>query len=284
MEARRDVCKYGFVRLRFARWRVAAKIAGLLIQEAFFSGGAAFWLLYALPWFLLYEWYFGGGITLGPIVAYLAVVAIAVVWRLASSGEDVESDSPLPVDWARYPDLAALGAVRKRPGYIALSPALWRNFGCDPSRLAESQSAVTLPLGCLSLWSILDLRCHLTHATVRGRLPRWLLHPATHTLSSLEATHYQDAMHGIANWRTRNVQRIGMALGNKLVEWRLIADLEADRRLARSFGPNVVADWIERSALAELTVPACLAAVVEPAARRGQLLPIAESCPACQRF
>src|SRR5439155_12377472 len=68
--------------------------------------------------------------------------------------------------------------------------------------------------------------------------------------------------------------------GGRLTEWHLLADIEADKRIAKTYGASAIADWIQRSALANVSVAICLASVVEPAAARGQLLPIAEACRA----
>jgi hypothetical protein len=59
--------------------------------------------------------------------------------------------------------------------------------------------------------------------------------------------------------------------------------MEADSRVAAIYGASAVADWIQKSVLAELTVPDCLRGVVEPAIARGQLLPIADTCKAWHR-
>jgi len=76
------------------------------------------------------------------------------------------------------------------------------------------------------------------------------------------------------------VRRFANTFAGQLAKWHILADLEADQLIAKAYGASAVADWIQRSALANISVAICLARVVEPAAKRGQLLPITEACRA----
>src|SRR5207245_556815 len=153
------------------------------------------------------------------------------------------------------------------------SPAMWRSYGCDASRLRENAKSITIPIGCLAIWSILDLCCYVGHCAVYRRPRGWLFDPARRALTRLAAERFQDAVKRISSLRVRNVERLTNAFGGRLTEWHLLADIEADKRIAKTYGASAIADWIQRSALANVSVAICLASVVEPAAARGKLLP-----------
>jgi hypothetical protein len=74
------------------------------------------------------------------------------------------------------------------------------------------------------------------------------------------------------------INKLGATYSRLVTGWEILADIEADRRVAGRYGASNVADYVQRYYLAEISVPACLNSVVAPAASRGQLLPIAESC------
>jgi hypothetical protein len=60
-----------------------------------------------------------------------------------------------------------------------------------------------------------------------------------------------------------------------VLNWAVLADIQADARVARLLGGPAVATWICQTHLAVQVVPQCLRRVVEPAADHGVLLPIA---------
>jgi hypothetical protein len=276
------------VRLRIALWSVQVRIAALLIAEALLLGAAHFWITFAFPWYLSYQWYFGGSVRIVPTSAYLFLLGIAIAWRIRSRSDESVYCKPLSLDWQQQTAVtrlcqkveSELGCAIPSAGYLTLSPVAWRNYGCDALRFRDNARGIVVPIGCLGIWSVLDMCCYVGHCAVRRRAPRWFFEPARNALMRLGAERFQHAVRRESSLRARNVERLANRLGGALAQWQLLADIEADRRIAKAYGASAVADWIQRSSLANISVAICLANVIEPAAARGQLLPIAEACRA----
>ena len=102
----------------------------LLVAEALLLGAAPFWITFAFPWYLLYQWYFGGSVHIVPTSAYLFLLGIAIVWRIRSRSDDSVYYEPLSLDWEQQTTVARLcqkvgrevGCAIPSAGYLTLSP------------------------------------------------------------------------------------------------------------------------------------------------------------------
>jgi hypothetical protein len=144
---------------------------------------------------------------------------------------------------------------------FSLSPWQWQPFGCDVESAHISRRDLAIPVGCLEFWSIFGLRCYVAHALVRRRPPRWLF-------SALEWSLTEP---GIPPTRKRRLILL-------MATWRMMADMEADRRVARKYGSFLVQQYIQETLLLYKAVADCVKGIVEPLTRGGILLPVASYC------
>jgi hypothetical protein len=226
------------------------------------------------------------GIGAAPFIVGVAlIVTMAAIWNMARFGTDEAlSTPPLLMELDREQGLQTLireiatdtGRVSRRAALV-LSPRIWYSLACDAARLRNDKSRLVIPIGCLGIWSVFDFSCYTAHSLVRRRTP-WIVHRAKIALYTLGLERFQDVVSHRTHVRARLVNKLGATYSRLVTGWELLADIEADRRIAGRYGASTVADYLQRSYLAEISVPACLNSVLAPAASRGQLLPIAESC------
>jgi hypothetical protein len=219
------------------------------------------------------------------IVGFAVIVTMTAIWNMSRFGTDEAlSAKPLLMDLDREERLQNF--VRKiaadttgipRRSTLVLSPRIWHRLACDPARLRDNKSSLVIPIGCLALWSVFDFSCYIAHSLLRRRTP-WIVRRAKITTYTLGLERFQDVANRRAHVRARLVNKFGTTCASLVNRWELLADIAADRHVARRYGASTVADCLQRYYLAEISVPACLNSVVAPAASRGQLLPIAESC------
>lgn len=277
------------MRIRLSQLNIESRLVGLIVAETLLLNPFLLCMIFYFPGYLFFLHYFEGGIYMKPIGGFIILLAVAVAWKKIRSGSDAPAyDPPFRARVEEYPAVqslvrkieAALGTTLSDRMNLILSPVLWRTFGCDTVRLLESRNEITIPIGCLGIWSVFDLSCYLAHSVLRRRPPRWIFSPARNSLERLGSEQYQAAVNRISTRHTRMVERFADRYRNLVSTWYFLADVEADRRIADMYGAPTVADWLQRTGLADVSVPDCLTNIIEPAARRGQLLPIAESCRA----
>ena len=272
------------MRMRFAIWKIEAKLAGIVLMEA---------LVLTLVLALLAAY-------LGAVCVYLFVVPLAIVFKLWCTATalafalalhhnlwsvlDDSGDKPLREPLGAWPELENtvrdLARELRRPAPKAaaflLSPIVWRRFGCAPAHL-QSRGEISIPIGCLGVWPVLSLRCHIGHALVRRQPRRWLLNAVRKSLARLALE-----SRPVATIILRPVKPqplIGAYLG-LLTHWNVLADMEADARIAAVLGASAVATWTCQTQLAGQVAAQCLQRIIQPAAERGVVLPIAASCAA----
>ena len=195
-----------------------------------------------------------------------------------------KGDEPLREPLSSLPQLEAClrevaGEFKRRmPKSVAilLSPAVWRRFGRDAARLRD-RGEFCLPISLLALWPILSLRCYTAHTLIRRRPKKWLHYALRKSLIRL--TQLDRARHSYGRSRTKTQKLIRLYL-DLLFRWHVMADIEADARIARVYGDSAVSTWICQTFLGSQIAPVCLQQVLQPSADQGFLLPIASSCAA----
>jgi hypothetical protein len=276
------------MRLRLLLWWIEVRIAGLLVAEALLLSQVSLQIACIFPWYLWYQWYFEKGPHVLPSAIYLSALAVVALWHICTPTEVVAYDRPLALDLQSQPALARLCKTVSKDvrcaipakAFLTLSPAVWRRHGCDAIALNQCEQTVTIPIGCLAIWSILDFRCYIAHCGVRRRPPRWLFDRARSALTQLNAERVQRSFSEAPAERRYCVNWLAKAINSRLTAWRLVADIQADLRVSRAYGAAAVADFVQRTELAGPTVRACLTAIIEPTAKRGKLLPVADACRA----
>ena len=272
------------MRMRFAIWKIEAKLTGMVLMEALP-------LTLALT-FLAAE--------LGAICVFLFVVPLAIVFKLWCTATAIafalvlyrnlwsvledSGDEPLRESLDGWPELGStvrdLARELRRPvpesAAFVLSPVVWRRFGCVPARL-QSRGEISIPIGCLGVWPVLSLRCHIGHALVRRKPRGWLFYVIRKSLTRLALESREAAARRLRPIKPR---RLILAYLNLLMHWDILADTEADARIAPLLEASAVATWICQTQLAGQVATQCLRRIIQPAAERGVLLPIAASCAA----
>jgi len=270
--------------MRFAIWKIEAKLTGMVLMEALP-------LTLALT-FLAAE--------LGAICVFLFVVPLAIVFKLWCTATAIafalvlyrnlwsvledSGDEPLRESLDGWPELGStvrdLARELRRPvpesAAFVLSPVVWRRFGCVPARL-QSRGEISIPIGCLGVWPVLSLRCHIGHALVRRKPRGRLFYVIRKSLTRLALESREAAARRLRPIKPR---RLILAYLNLLMHWDILADTEADARIAPLLEASAVATWICQTQLAGQVATQCLRRIIQPAAERGVLLPIAASCAA----
>lgn len=131
---------------------------------------------------------------------------------------------------------------------------------------------VQVPLLCMGVWSVFELRACLAQSMLRIEPPRRLFRLIGLQQAAVRGELYQAALQSIDTRWVRNLTRLAESTGRLVAEWQILADALVDRRIAEAYGTGVTASWIRTSWQAELTGPAFLEQFVEPAANRGALL------------
>jgi hypothetical protein len=161
-----------------------------------------------------------------------------------------------------------------------LSPVAWRLFGCSAATLRTNESSIVVPIGCLGIFSIFDLKCELAHARTRCR-SRLIIPACERSRRKLKPFAGQPhAFRDRPRWQSWAIARIEAACQSNLALWDLFADLQADRKLASQYGSFAVSSWIQRSQLAYFSVRECVAERIVPLAEEGILVSVSESCRA----
>jgi len=279
-----DMLGKSAMRMRFAIWKIEAKLAGIVLMEAL----VVTLLLSLVAAELTAFWAYVSRATLASSFKLwgtgTAIIFAVVLYRNLWSVLDDPEDEPLREPLESWPELEStvrdLARELRRPVPTAaaflLSPIVWRRFGCAPARL-QSRGEIWIPVSCLGVWPVLSLRCHIGHALVRRQPRRWLFYAVGKSLTRL-ATESRP----VATIRLRPVKPqplIGAYL-KLLMHWNLLADTEADARIAPVLGASAVATWICQTHLAGQVAAQCLQRIIQPAGERGVLLPIAASCAA----
>lgn len=273
------------LRLAWIQVRLFALLAlGMLLEPRLL-----FAVLY-LPFIcgVLY-WYAGAMYLKQVLLFYVVLFAFGLYRGLRAGGSQVAADLPLvtPVPatggWRRLWDRVGADMKLDMPEQVTwvLTPLPWRHHGCDAAALRDA-GQIVIPLGCVGGWTMLDAACHVAYMRVRPR-PLALLRGAVEwTLHTIANELYQAAGRNDTSRRVQITHWYGQRLGSLAATWDLIADMDADRRLAQVYGVEAVSRWITESQLAYHTVPDCVRTAVQTAEARGLLIPIAASCKAYQ--
>ncbi|MGA3079379.1 MAG: hypothetical protein ABSG56_37580 [Bryobacteraceae bacterium] len=272
------------MRMRFAIWKIEARLTGMVLMEALP-------LTLALV-FLAAE--------LGAVCVYLFVVPLAIVFKLWCTAAAIafalvlyrnlwsvledSRDQPLREPLGAWPELESavrdLARELRRPvpkaAAFLLSPVVWRRFGCAPARL-QSRGEISIPISCLGVWPVLSLRCHVGHALVRRQPRGWLFYAVRKSLTRLAVESREAAARRLRPIKPQRLIRAYLIL---LMHWDGLANMQADARIAPVLGASAVATWICQTQLAGQVATQCLRRIIQPAAERGVLLPIAASCAA----
>jgi len=272
------------MRLRFAVWKIEAKLLGWVLFEALIFTLFMAVLIIQVTAYFSFLWR-GSLATFFKYAGVGTAIAFAVaLYRNLWSVLDDPGDEPLRESLRTWPGLEStvqdtageLKRVAPRSAALLLSPVMWRRLGCDPSRLRDRR-LIPIPASYLAIWPVMSLRCHIGHALVRRRPKAWLFYAVRKTLVRLA----RDSRPGVTLRLPRiKPQPLTGAYMKLLVHWSVLADMEADARIARAFGGSAVATWLCQTQLAGQVVPRCLQHIIQPAAERGVLLPIAAACAA----
>jgi hypothetical protein len=234
--------------LQFAAWKIEAKLLAAVLIEAMGLAMVLMFLVVNVASCLAFLWLVSLA-TFFKIVSVAAVTAFAAALYLNvwSVGEE-PSDEPQREALNAYPELESL--VRdvacelkcRDPESAAflLSPIAWRRFGCDSVHLRDRQE-ISIPVSCLAIWSVLSLRCHIGHSLVRRRPKAWLFYAVRKSVTRLLRERDRGA---ISSWLQMKRQALIRFYLNNLFVWNVLADIEADARIARVLGDSAVATWI----------------------------------------
>jgi len=263
---------------RFALWKIEAKLLALVLLKPLTStlalslGVAEFAGIGTFMW----------GASLATFFRILeiatAILFAAILYGNLSEREE-RRDEPLrePLDaWPGLESMARdMARQLQRPvpksAAFSLSPVAWRCCGCDPMR-ARERGEITIPAGCLQIWPVMSLRCHIGHALVRRRPKAWLFYAVRRSLTGLErAAPAQLTIRPSALMAQPLMLRYFMLL----VQWNALADIQADARMASLLGGSAVATWICQTQLAGEVAQQFLTRIVYLAAERGVVVPIA---------
>jgi hypothetical protein len=270
--------------LRFAILKAETKLAFLLALELILLNSVAMVLITQFPWFLFLMWMLEGRIYFKPVAFYVLAVVIAVTIRKAQLGsEKVPTDIPLTKPLSSNPSLqefttratARLGKRVAKHVHFALSPVPWSPFGADLDHAQANAPGLPLPVTLLETWSLSELEAYVARTAVAHHGPRWLISNIEGAIKRLASEQYQTqvATRGMSDVRSMLLRKYADTLRGL----RLFEDVEADFRVARIWGPELVMSLIYKTELARAFVPAFITSVLEPAIDRHVLLPVAGS-------
>lgn len=214
------------------------------------------------------------------MIANTVLIALGVVMMAFTMRCAPESDQPLIESTQNYPklqaelrDIAALFKVPV-PRHIGFCLSLlpWQPFGIHAGSLQRKGFPV-IPVGCLQIWSLTTFRCFLARMLVRRRRPRWLFSPLLSCLPEIQF----DPAAKYSRFRTARNRFLARQIMREMMKWSLLADFEADLRMAVRFGPAPVADYVSETAAAAVATRTVLKTFA-PAIRKGLLPPIATAC------
>ncbi|MBI4902168.1 MAG: hypothetical protein HY820_00945 [Acidobacteria bacterium] len=269
-------------------WWIELRLAGTLLLEVLLEPRLLFVTLY-IPVLLAAMYLAGGAYVRLAVYLYCAMFLFALYRTFRTGGSKVDRDKPLvesvPQEggWRRLWDRVAQDMRVTMPASITwvLSPLPWRHHGCDAAALRD-EGNIVVPLGCIGSWTMLDAFCHVAHARVRRRPVRLLRSVVEWELHRLSTELYQAAGRGDTSRRIRLAQWVGQKLASLAATWDLLADMEADNRIAQAYGVEAVSRWIVQSQLAYHTVTDCVRTAMQTVEERGLLIPIAASCKSYQ--
>jgi hypothetical protein len=275
----------GVVRVRLALLRMEARL--LLLNLL-----ALCVLCPALPATLIYfAIYFAvlgrlsGGWYIAMLSAGAALLLFALWQRWRLDANELQDPQPFRVPLEQFPALLAeVSEIAKQLRVTAPSTVQIR-LGPAPSTppagvlkdlVCAQAGEITLPVGCLSLWSVLEFRCHLARSLARRTGPKLLLRSVNRMMMYLGAEHYQTAEQNIESRRTRWIEALLERYHGEIARWQLLVECEADQAAAREYGAELVASWIRKTWQAEIAMPWYRTAFIEPAAHQAKLFPIGE--------
>src|SRR5688572_1895035 len=225
--------------------------------------------------------------------AVLLLIAIWQRWRLGAN--ELVDPEPLLEPVEQVPALvdelkkvaAQLGVPMQSHVRLTLGPPASTPPGEVLKQAVRGEhNEVVLPVGCLTLWSVFDLRCHLARSLARPRGRTWLMRWTYQMIRHLGAEHYQmvgqDQMmdHSTNRFlearRPRWIEQLLERYNGEIARWQLLADCDADRRAAQAYGAELVVGWMQKTWQAEIAMPWYRAAFIEPAAQQAKLFPVAE--------
>jgi hypothetical protein len=257
----------------------------LFVAEPFLNP-AALVLIAEFPLFLILLWILEGGIYFAPMGIYILVLLAVVIIRKKQLGpdrphSDLPLQRPLSADLALH-DLVKRVASRLRKAspqysFISLSPTPWHRFGVDLRSFPRPDRRLPLPITYLGILSISELEAYIARTLVSHRGPPWLFTAVELATGRLGAEQYQAQLRTATHWMVRAQRRALEKYVDLVSAWRLLVDLDADLRVARMLGADVVISLAYKTELANLLASPFIPEVVEPALDKQALLPIAES-------
>lgn len=276
---------YGFLlwcSLSLTRLKLAAILACQILVTDPWSIIATFEL--PLAYGLL--WRVAGRGYLNLTILYAALILFRLIWRVNTCIEIEKAEVPQSYSLNLHRPLSDLirtiaRELRKRPPdtvFFTLSPVAWRPYAISSTELRKASTGPTvIPLGCLEIYSVFDLKCELAHSFVRPRST--LLVPACER-NGLDLARFArpPAFRNRPGWQTWAISKTEHLIHQNLAQWNLVADLYADRKVGSKYGAFAVSTWIQRSELAKLSVPICISEDIADLARDGILLPVGAAC------
>lgn len=223
---------------------------------------------------------------------WLAVFAVNVgVFTVASVARSFTllSDPPEPVfpentqNLENFPTLqeelvsVAREAARPVPLRVQFSvsdidqdtDSRWTNISPD-----SADAFLTIPVGAISLWSRFELRCYVAQRLLRPAPPAWLFRLAAAELQPGGSLPIVPRHQGVQNRYVGAYVHNLLRLRELLATWALLADLSADRQIARRYGQSNTLQFLKKSWYSQQAFEWYLQLMVLPALRRGLLPPI----------
>lgn len=272
------------VPLRFWKnlFTIRCKLFGLLVLHLFLADPSVLPVTAQLPYAYMLLWMITWAHYGQLTCLYFAFLLFRFLTLFVSSDGVPAADPAFSDSLENYPRLAALvNTVRadfkqpkSRTAVFTLTPLPWRLFAPDMRDLESKKRLTVVPLGCLEIYSIFDLKCHLAHALVRPR-SRFIVPVCLKQALILDQMTGPSVAKALPAWRVVLFRQIATAYRKQLMAWCVFADLLADHTVASKYGSFAVTTWIQRSQLANKSVTSCIAAKVVPLAKLGLFVPVA---------
>lgn len=248
------------------RWTLSARIVLALLVGFVLWNRAFLFILIGPPSFFVP--YYGLTTELAGVVLTTWGICVAIAFPLwihsllADEPEAASADAEIPL--ARFPVLQAevstIARTASRPGPEAVrleTPDLAETFALIPKQFAvfPDPRCLRLPAGPLILWSVLDLRSYILHSLLCPRPNKWLLRLAEGqmqtfapiVLGAMAGNNDTPIMRGYL-WEVGTLNQL-------LLEWKLLADIETDRKIAVRYGQDAAASWMHRLWLGQREFP-----------------------------
>jgi hypothetical protein len=216
---------------RFTLWRnlvlLQIKLMGLLVGQLFVTdrwviiATAELPLSYGLLWILTKDHF--AALTR----IYVGLVLFRLAQRVFFFRDIAKPDPALTDPPLTHPRLAGLlqavqleaGAPPFKSVSFPLSPLKWHEFGCSADEYRKNKQCAVIPIGCLGIYSIFDLKCELAHHRIR-RKSRFLV-PACE-INYQDLQRFAGPSSGFRDrprWQTWAVSGIGAAYRQYLGQW-----------------------------------------------------------------